>query len=654
MGTIWNKLMTICLVIEIIANHLRVPTICFAHNITAFFVFGDSLVEVGNNNYINTLAKPVFPNGIDFPKGTPSEEELGFKDYAPPFLAPNTNGDMILKGVNYASSGSGILQSSGLIFGGRICMDKQVDYFAKTRQDIISRIGAPAAQALLRNSLYFVMIGSNDIIFGEYSLALDFNHYVDGIVSKFKSQLTTLYNLDARKIVVLSSLKVGCMPFEIDIHFCAQDCVSSLNKLAKLYNSKLKSLLEDLTKNLSGSAFVYADYYAVTEDLINNYRSYGFEKANHACCELIGRHGGLFPCLSMCRICPDRTNPQMGTIRNKLIIICSILSHILAKHICFAHNISAFFVFGDSLVDGGNNYYINTLAKPEYPNGIDFPKETPSGEEIGFEDYAPPFLAPNTTGDMILKGVNYASSGAGILQTTGALFGERISMGKQVDYFAKTRQDIISRIGATAAQALLRNSLYFLGIGANDILFGEFRTAFGTNEYVDEIISNFKSQLTRLYNLDARKIAVLNAPKVGLIPFERDIHLCGQACVSILNRMAMLYNSKLKNLLEDLTENLPGSTFVYFDYYAITEDIINNYRSYGFENADHACCEVIGAHGGLIPCISSSRVCPDRSKYIFWDPFHPTDSAVVIGAKYALDGGLDYVSPINIRQLANS
>ncbi|KAB2079143.1 hypothetical protein ES319_A06G211200v1 [Gossypium barbadense] len=320
MGTIWNKLMTICLVIEIIGNHLRVPTICFAHNITAFFVFGDSLVEVGNNNYINTLAKPVFPNGIDFPKGTPSgrftnsrtiadiiEEELGFKDYAPPFLAPNINGDMILKGVNYASSGSGILQSSGLIFGGRICMDKQVDYFAKTRQDIISRIGAPAAQALLRNSLYFVMIGSNDIIFGECSLALDFNHYVDGVVSKFKSQLTTLYNLDARKIVVLSSLKVGFMPFEIDIHFCAQDCVSSLNKLAKLYSSKLKSLLEDLTKNLSGSTFVYADYYAVTEDLINNYRSYGFEKANHACCELIGRHGGLFPCLPVCRICPDRT-----------------------------------------------------------------------------------------------------------------------------------------------------------------------------------------------------------------------------------------------------------------------------------------------------------------------------------------------------------
>lgn len=189
-----------------------------------------------------------------------------------------------------------------------------------------------------------------------------------------------------------------------------------------------------------------------------------------------------------------------------------------------------------------------------------------------------------------------------------------------------------------------------------------------------------KSQ--RLYNLDARKIAVFNAPKVGLIPFERDVHLCDQACLSLLNRMAMLYNCKLKNLLEDLTGNLSGSAIVYVDYYAVMEDIINNYRSYGevfqqwtlnlgfgrvmsfeiwyffhfsgFEKDDHACCEVIGAHGGLIPCISSSRVCPDRTEYIFWDPFHPTESAALIGSKYALDGGLKYASPINIRQLANS
>lgn len=40
----------------------------------ALYIFGDSGVDAGNNLYINTLAKPVFPNGIDFgkPFGTPS------------------------------------------------------------------------------------------------------------------------------------------------------------------------------------------------------------------------------------------------------------------------------------------------------------------------------------------------------------------------------------------------------------------------------------------------------------------------------------------------------------------------------------------------------------------------------------------------------
>ncbi|XP_038995701.1 GDSL esterase/lipase At4g16230-like [Hibiscus syriacus] len=297
----------------------------------------------------------------------------------------------------------------------------------------------------------------------------------------------------------------------------------------------------------------------------------------------------------------------MGTITNKFIIMCSILFRISA--IGFAQNTTAFFIFGDSLVEVGNNYYIDTLAKPSFPNGIDFPRGTPSGrftnsriitdiigEELGFQDYTPPFLAPNTTGDTILKGVNYASSGAGILQAPGSLLGERIWMDKQVDYFAKTRQDIISRIGASAAQALLRNSLYFLAIGSNDILFGEYATL-DKNGFTDEVVSSFKSQITTLQH---------------------------------------------------------GSVFVYIDGYAVTDDIINNSRSYGFENIDYACCEVIGRHGGLIPCTEMSRVCSDRKKYIFWDPFHPTESAILIAAKYMLDGGPEYVSPINIRQLANS
>lgn len=72
-----------------------------------------------------------------------------------------------------------------------------------------------------------------------------------------------------------------------------------------------------------------------------------------------------------------------------------------------------------------------------------------------------------------------------------------------------------------------------------------------------------------------------------------------------------------------------------------------------FEVADSACCHIAGAglHGGLIPCGALSQVCPDRSKYVFWDPFHLTETSYEIIAKHMMDGGLNYISPMNIGQL---
>lgn len=77
-------------------------------------------------------------------------------------------------------------------------------------------------------------------------------------------------------------------------------------------------------------------------------------------------------------------------------------------------------------------------------------------------------------------------------------------------------------------------------------------------------------------------------------------------------------------------------------------------RVAGFDNAVSACCHVAGRFGGLIPCGPTSRLCWDRSKYVFWDPYHPSDAANVIIAKRLLDGGSNYIWPKNIRQLFQS
>ena len=45
-----------------------------------------------------------------------TEQDLGFKNFTPPYLAPTTVGDMLLQGVNYASSAAGIFNITGFYF----------------------------------------------------------------------------------------------------------------------------------------------------------------------------------------------------------------------------------------------------------------------------------------------------------------------------------------------------------------------------------------------------------------------------------------------------------------------------------------------------------------------------------------------------------
>ncbi|GFZ09089.1 GDSL-like Lipase/Acylhydrolase superfamily protein [Actinidia rufa] len=281
-------------------------------------------------------------------------------------------------------------------------------------------------------------------------------------------------------------------------------------------------------------------------------------------------------------------------------------------------------------------------------------------QELGFKDFTPPYLAPTTSGPVVLQGVNYASGGGGILNHTGKIFVGRINLDAQLDNFANTINDIILSIGAPAATKLFETSLFSITIGANDFINNYLTPVVSTVEqklvtpgaFVGALISRFRLQLTRLYNMGARKIVVANVGPIGCIPYQRDINpSAGENCVAYPNQLAQMYNSQLKNLVAELNTNLEGSKFAYADVYHIVDDIIQNYRSFGFENADSSCCYVAGRFGGLIPCGPTSKFCPNRSKYVFWDPYHPTDATNAIIASRLMDGGTDDISPMNIRRL---
>ncbi|KAL0379093.1 UNVERIFIED_CONTAM: GDSL esterase/lipase [Sesamum radiatum] len=173
------------------------------------------------------------------------------------------------------------------------------------------------------------------------------------------------------------------------------------------------------------------------------------------------------------------------------------------------------FVFGDSLTEVGNNNYLQlSLAKSNYPHyGIDFTggKATgrfTNGRTIGDIISAklgipspPPYLSLLPTDDAILKGVNYASGGAGILNETGLYFIERLSFDDQIKNFETTKQRMKAKIGDEAANKICNEAVYFIGIGSNDYVnnflqpFLADGQQYTHDEFVELLISTLAQQL---------------------------------------------------------------------------------------------------------------------------------------------------------------
>ncbi|THG09115.1 hypothetical protein TEA_010906 [Camellia sinensis var. sinensis] len=86
----------------------------------------------------------------------------------------------------------------------------------------------------------------------------------------------------------------------------------------------------------------------------------------------------------------------------------SIISLALQSLVHGKPQVPCYFIFGDSLVDNGNNNALQTIAKVNY---------LPYGQLLGFDKFIQPFATAR--GSDILMGVNYGSGGAGIRDETG-------------------------------------------------------------------------------------------------------------------------------------------------------------------------------------------------------------------------------------------
>ncbi|XP_074264136.1 GDSL esterase/lipase At1g33811 [Silene latifolia] len=333
--------------------------------------------------------------------------------------------------------------------------------------------------------------------------------------------------------------------------------------------------------------------------------------------------------------------------------------------------VTGFYIFGDSLVDNGNNNEILTLARANYqPYGIDYPIGPTGrfcngktvvdalGELLGFKEEIPPFSRAKRSS--LERGVNFASGASGIREETGNNLGDHYSMDRQISNFESVIEELRrhTRGDPNAIQNYLNKCIIYSGIGSNDYLNNYFMTNYYTTSsqftptaYANALLQEYYRQLTRLYQIGARKVIVTTVGRIGCIPYmlARTNGSSPNNCDEEKNEIIGLFNTGLRQLVDVFNSNqFPGAKFVYLNSSLAASDVIAN----GFEVLDKGCCGV-GKNNGQITCLPLQAPCEDRKKYIFWDAFHPTEIVNVVLAKKAFTSKSKlYAYPINVKQLA--
>ncbi|KAI6706962.1 hypothetical protein NL676_009924 [Syzygium grande] len=348
----------------------------------------------------------------------------------------------------------------------------------------------------------------------------------------------------------------------------------------------------------------------------------------------------------------------LAAIRLQTRVVCSPSPGPLAP---------ALYVFGDSLVDNGNNNKFPTLAKANYlPYGDDFSggvtgrftngRTVPDclAELLGLP-YPPPYKSFNESA--VTTGLNFASGGCGILPETGNFAGKCLSLEEQVRLFESAAVNDLPRLFKSSDEfsGYLAKSILTIFIGNNDyilnylnpLIYNTSRT-YEPQPFAKLLVDTLSPHLERLYNRGARKFVVFEIGPIGCIPTIAKGSKHEGVCDEGSNLLVSYFNQMLQPMLENMTSSLAGSMFVLGRANSLCYDAILNPSNYGLTDSRNPCCTTW--INGTLPCVPLLTPCPDADKHFFWDGYHPTDAVSSFSASQCFND-TKVCSPISIQDL---
>ncbi|KAI9164673.1 hypothetical protein LWI28_000071 [Acer negundo] len=286
------------------------------------FIFGDSTFDVGTNNFllVSQEIKANFPyNGIDFPYSDPTGRFsngyntadqivrlLGYKRSPPAFLSLLNHTSSFkrktLQGVNFASGGSGILDGTGADFNNTMSLGKQIQQFVTVHSNITELRGPEVTADMLSKSLFFISVGSNDILDYLYfnRSRLSRPDFLTTIHSTYHYHLKSLYDLGARKFGIISVPPIGCCPLLRSLN-SSGGCLEVANEYAQSIYNATEDILKQLRLELPGMTYSLGNLYEMTMIVIEDQYAFGITNIDTACCG-----NATSPCNQNASLCWNR------------------------------------------------------------------------------------------------------------------------------------------------------------------------------------------------------------------------------------------------------------------------------------------------------------------------------------------------------------
>ncbi|KAH0448410.1 hypothetical protein IEQ34_022210 [Dendrobium chrysotoxum] len=326
--------------------------------------------------------------------------------------------------------------------------------------------------------------------------------------------------------------------------------------------------------------------------------------------------------------------------------------------------VPAIITFGDSTVDVGNNDYLHTIFKADFPPyGRDFKNHEATGrfcngklatditaETLGFTTFPVAYLSPQASGKNLLIGANFASAASGYYDGTAILY-HAIPLSQQLEYYKEYQSKLAVVAGSSKASSIISQALYILSAGASDFVQNYYINPYlykiySPDEFSSFLVGIFSDFVTDLYKLGARRIGVTSLPPIGCLPAS--ITLFGKGsngCVSRLNLDAQGFNKKINSAVSSLTKKLPQLKIAVFDIYQPLNDLVGNPSKSGFFEARRGCCGTGTVETTSLLCNPKSiGTCPNATGYVFWDSVHPSEAANQVLADSLIIEGIGLIA----------